>query len=230
MVGFSSLFVAFIAIGASLAAPVDTLIERSPEDFFVNSRELGNLHRRQNYIENYTTGGTVDFSPSSTGFSVTWDTPDDFIVGKGWSVGGSSSITYDGSFSASSGTALLSIYGWTLNPLVEYYIIESNNLPPSFGIVKGSVISDGSEYIIYAGIPPNDPPISGTAPFYQYYSVRSSQRTSGIVTVENHFNAWKRLGLELGTYNYQIVAVEASGGAGSASLTVHPLIELLHAL
>jgi endo-1,4-beta-xylanase len=40
------------------------------------------------------------------------------------------------------------------------------------------------------------------------------------VTVENHFNAWKSLGLNLGTFNYQVIAIEGWGGSGSASQTV----------
>lgn len=106
-----------------------------------------------------------------------------------------SPINFSGDFEIGSGTALLSVYGWSTNPLVEYYIIESNYNPPSFGSQKGSVSSDGSEYTIWENTRTNEPSIEGTSTFNQYISVRQSQRTSGTVTVENHFNAWANLGM-----------------------------------
>lgn len=66
----------------------------------------------------------------------------------------------------------------------------------------------------------NQPSIQGTATFYQYWSVRQSHRTSGTVTVANHFNAWSQSGLTLGTHNYQILATEGYFSTGSASMTV----------
>ena len=119
-----------------------------------------------------------------------------------------------------SGTALLSVYGWSTNPLVEYYIVEDTVNPPSFGTYKGSVYSDGSEYTIYENTRYDAPSIEGTSTFNQYISVRESPRTSGTVTVANHFNAWADLGLDLGSLSYQIVAVEGWGGEGEAAQTV----------
>lgn len=47
------------------------------------------LSRRSslNYIQNYTTGGDVQFTSTSSGFSVNWNTSDDFVVGVGWNPG-----------------------------------------------------------------------------------------------------------------------------------------------
>ena len=112
------------------------------------------------------------------------------------------------------------MYGWTESPLVEYYIIEDSSSPPSFGAVKGSVTSDGSTYTIWENQRVNEPSIVGTATFNQYISVRSSPRTSGTVTLENQFQAWAALGMNLGTFNYQVVAVEGWSGSGSAQQSV----------
>lgn len=84
----------------------------------------------------------------------------------------------------------------------------------------GTVTSDGSLYDIYLHQQVDQPSIEGTATFNQYISVRQDERTSGTVTVANHVNAWASLGLDLGTLNYQIVAVEGLSGSGQATVTV----------
>lgn len=131
-----------------------------------------------------------------------------------------SPIKFSGNFGVGSGVGLLSVYGWSTNPLVEYYIMEDNFAYPSAGTVKGSVTSDGSSYTIWENTRVNEPSIQGTATFNQYISVRNSKRSSGTVTVANHFNAWKSLGMNLGTMNYQVLAVEGWGGQGGVQQTV----------
>ena len=84
----------------------------------------------------------------------------------------------------------------------------------------GSLTSDGSTYTIWRNERVDEPSIEGTSTFYQYISVRADKRTSGTVTVENHFGAWADLGLDLGAFNYQVIAVEGYGGSGSAEQTV----------
>ncbi|KAK6436427.1 hypothetical protein LTR95_007388 [Oleoguttula sp. CCFEE 5521] len=49
-------------------------------------------------------------------------------------------------------------------------------------------------------------------------SIRQSARSSGTVTLANHFSAWSGFGMKLGTQNFQVLAVESWQGAGSASL------------
>jgi endo-1,4-beta-xylanase len=98
MVSFSSLIITFIAIAGSLAAPADLikddvvpdLASRGPSNFIIDATTSNaSLARRSaiNYNQDYTTGGTVNYYSSSTGFEVTWDTEDDFVVGVGWQPG-----------------------------------------------------------------------------------------------------------------------------------------------
>ena len=94
MVAFSSLVFVISAIAGSLASPTDFIErdaeERSPANFVLGrDNAVSGLSRRQatNFNQDYTTGGTVSYSPSGNSFSVTWNTQNDFVVGVGWSPG-----------------------------------------------------------------------------------------------------------------------------------------------
>lgn len=167
-------------------------------------------------------GGDVTYTNGDAGsYSVQWTNCDNFVAGKGWNPGASRSISYTSTF-APSGNEYLSVYGWFENPLVEYYIVESfGSYDPSTGATQlGTVTSDGSVYNIYRTQRVNEPSIEGTATFYQYWSVRQTHRTSGTVTVGNHWTAWEGAGLTLGSPNYQILATEGYQSSGSNSVTV----------
>jgi len=91
---------------------------------------------------------------------------------------------------------------------------------PQEGTQKGTLTSDGATYQIWEHQQVNQPSILGTSTFEQYISIRQSPRTSGTVTLENHFNAWAAAGMNLGSLNYQVVAVESWSGSGSGQISV----------
>ena len=129
---------------------------------------------------------------------------------------------------SASGNSRLCVYGWFENqgaagnpPLVEYYIIEDwvDWCPDANGTM---VTIDGAQYKIFQ-MDHTGPTIhGGNETFKQYFSVRQSKRTSGHITVSDHFNAWAQQGWGIG--NLYEVALNAEGWQSSGVADVTKLI------
>jgi endo-1,4-beta-xylanase len=176
------------------------------------------------YYQMYTagTGSACVTLNSGNSYSTTWSGIGDFVAGVGWNPGSSNTVNFTSSLSAS-GTSLVSLYGWSTNPLIEYYITDNyTGSAPAPGTLVGQVTSDGGTYNLYEHQQVNQPSIQGTTTFEQYWAVRTSPESSGTITTANYFNAWASHGLNLGTLNLQILATEAyNGGSGNSSVTVN---------
>ncbi|WP_448659991.1 glycoside hydrolase family 11 protein [Sphingomonas sp. CJ99] len=161
-------------------------------------------------------------------FSVNWQLggSGNLVVGKGWATGSTTRrIGYNAGVFNAGNNGYLTLYGWTTNPLVEYYVVDNwgNFTPPGNAAQLGTVNTDGGTYRIYRTQRVNAPSIIGNATFYQYWSVRTQKRATGqnhTITFANHVNAWRNAGMNLGQMNYQVMAAEGFGSNGSANITV----------
>lgn len=77
----NQLALAILAVTGSFGLPTADI---DIPDFLIGPE---NLARRQDYNQNYKTGGNVNFSPASNGYSVSFSGAGDFVVGKGWKTG-----------------------------------------------------------------------------------------------------------------------------------------------
>ena len=138
-------------------------------------------------------------------------------------------LDYDAEYKqtgSANGNSRLCVYGWFQNknagnvPLVEYYIIEDwvDWCPDANGKM---VTIDGAQYKIFQ-MDHTGPTINGgSETFKQYFSVRQNKRTSGHITVSDHFKAWADQGWGIG--NLYEVALNAEGWQSSGYADIKKL-------
>ena len=78
------------------------------------------------YYSFWKDSGNASFGLQSAGrYTSQWDnSTNNWVGGKGWNPGGPRVVNYSGYYGVdNSQNSYLALYGWTRNPLVEYYVI-----------------------------------------------------------------------------------------------------------
>lgn len=119
------------------------------------------------------------------------------------------------------GNSYLSVYGWSIEPLIEYYIIEDwrnwvSSMSPD-AVFKGILKVDGSVYDIYTKTRTEKPSIVGITTFEQFFSIRRDRRNNGTINISEHFRKWESLGMKLGKLDEVSFVVEGYKSSGSFS-------------
>jgi len=121
----------------------------------------------------------------------------------------------------------IGVYGWTMDPLIEYFIVENwigenQPAPNTLGKNYGDFIINGEEYTIYEQERTGNS-IVGEATYKRFYSIRKTPNSCGTVDITAHFEQWDNIGLTLGKmYETKVFAQVVSNGAGSTGSVDFP--------
>ena len=214
------------ALAASALAPLAASSGQAPADCV---RGTG-THDGYFYTSWRDSGSACMTLGKDGNYAVTWDLGErgNLVVGKGWKPGSTArTVGYRAAAFEPGSNGYLTLYGWTTDPLIEYYVVDNwgaDFTPPGEGApVLGTVESDGGTYRVYRTQRVEKPSIRGSQTFYQYWSVRTEKRAQGAdntITFANHVKAWREHGLEMGTMDYQVMATEGFGSSGRSNVTV----------
>ena len=204
-------------------------IERGRNNTFVTF-SLGNtgwmgeiLYQGGNNYVAYYDNGT---------FNASWNGTNDYILGIGYYYDKDSDVDpedmqYDCYFrhtrtGSAGGYSYIGLHGWTMDPLVEFYIVDDWYNKPGVNLLgqkKGEFTVDGTKYEIYQNQRVQQPSITGTQTYPQYFSVRTVARQSGHIDASAHFKKFESLGMRMGKMYELMYYIEAGGGTGSLDCT-----------
>ena len=175
-------------------------------------------------------------------FSATWSNEEDFLARVGLGFDQTRTPSQIGIISAEfaetkteqgGGLTYIGIYGWTVSPLVEYYILDDWGMTKPAGFAsdgtprthKGTIIVDGGTYDVYTHTRVNKPAITGdNMTFEQYFSIRQTARQCGHISVSEHFSEWADLDMPLGNLHEATLLMEAQNNSGSIAFTTATVV------
>lgn len=188
---------------------------------------------------------TLNVSDENGGaFEVEWSGTVNMLARTGKRWGSNSTVTvqnvgnitseFDVEWSSTDNVKYVSVYGWGyydqqdipsgFSNEIEYYIVQDRGSynPTSGGKKWGSAVIDGISYDFYTTDRIQQPSLSGTSTFKQYWSIPSNtsqHRTKGTISISKHFSEWAKVGMKMGRlYEVASMKIESyTGNTGTAN-------------
>ncbi len=211
--------------------------------YAADQQTRGNIGGYDYEMWNQNGQGQASMNPGAGSFTCSWSNIENFLARMGknfdsqkknYKAFGNIVLTYDVEYTPR-GNSYMCVYGWTRNPLMEYYIVEGwgDWRPPgNDGERKGNVTLNGNTYEIAKTMRYNQPSLDGTSTFPQYWSIRTTSGSAnnqtnymkGTIDVSKHFDAWSQAGLDMSGTLYEvslnIEGYRSNGSANVKSVTV----------
>ncbi len=195
----------------------------------------GNGYGYELWAEGGGTGCMTVFG-SGAAFSASWSDVEDFLARVGLDfdetrthqqVGNIWAEFAETQTGSEDGLTYIGIYGWTVDPLREFYILDDWGAAKPGGLASdgsprdevGVLEIDGETYDVWKKARIDKPSIKGTTTFDQYFSIRRTRRSCGRISVSEHFAGFERLGLPFGKLYEVKLLVESQFNTGSVEFT-----------
>ena len=195
------------------------------------------------WSQNGAGNATMTLNPSTENggaFSVEWSGTINMLARSGKRWGSNSTVTvqnvgnitseFEVEWSSNDNVKYVSVYGWGyydkqdipsgFSDEIEYYIVQDRGSynPTQGGKKFGSAVIDGISYDFYTTDRVQQPSLSGTSTFKQYWSIPSNtsqHRTKGTISISKHFSEWAKVGMKMGRlYEVASMKIESYTGQG----------------
>ena len=201
----------------------------------VSGNQTGSISGTAWGFEQWYQGGNNSMTYYDNGtFKANWSGSSDYLARVGFRYGDNGpgvdhttkqyTVDYRYTKSGSASYGYIGVYGWTVNPQVEYYIVDDWYSKPSENYVGekfGEITVDGATYTIHAYLRQQEPSKSGTSTFVQIFSIRKTPRQCGHIDISAHFKKWDEL------FTGQTAQLKGSKGGGSATLKFGKVTEVM---
>jgi endo-1,4-beta-xylanase len=227
------------ASASSSTAPAPACPAATPltggKEYCSNSTGNSGKYSYELWAEGSGTGCMTVYGKDAA-FSAKWNGVEDLLARVGLQFDRNKTHTQIGTLSAEfaetktgdTGLVYIGIYGWTVDPLREYYILDDWGAIKPAGTASdgtprthvGTINVDGDTYEVWKKTRMNKPAITGPSEtFDQYFSIRQNARQCGHISISEHFSKWEQLGLQLGKLTEAKVLVEAQDSTGTIEFT-----------
>jgi hypothetical protein len=226
--------------GAANTCPPATPVTGGKQ-YCANSKGTADGSYAYELWSNGTGSGCMTVHGVDATFSATWTSVGDLLARNGLEFDQTKTPAQIGTISSDfaetktggDGLVYVGIYGWTVSPLREYYIIDDWGATMPGGTASdgtarthvGTISVDGGTYDVWKHTQTNKPNITGTdQTFDQYFSVRQTARQCGHISISQHFSQWGTLGLQLGNLEEAKLLVEAQTSTGTIDFTTATVV------